>query len=319
MRNGITRLSFITALAFCALFTITAEGSQLFDSQDLVRLNGGSFTIGEGAQTYTARRTVKDFQLSRYETTYFQWYQVRIWAELQGYYFANPGQAGANGKRGAAPTSETMNLPVTTITWYDAIVWCNAASEYEGRTPCYTYDGEVLRDSEDTASCDLAICNWNADGYRLPSEAEWEYAARKNLKTGAFQSAAYVSGEDGKTGYAADAVAWTADNSEAVHIVGTAGTPRGSIQEKGAGNANGAGLYDMSGNVLEYCWDWMASYNDVSAAGFVTGPEYGSARVSRGGSWSPFTLFAGAGDRYAYDPNEAYNYMGFRIARTTTR
>ena len=70
----------------------------------------------------------------------------------------------------------------------------------------------------------------------------------------------------------------------------------------------------MSGNVLEYCWDWFADYTDQKKGTRATGPEYGSQRVSRGGSWSAYTGFICAGDRYSYDPNEVYNYMGFRVA-----
>ena len=81
------------------------------------------------------------------------------------------------------------------------------------------------------------------------------------------------------------------------------------------GNANGAGIYDMSGNVLEFCWDWFEDYTTDN----IYGAELGFERVSRGGSWSEYTMFLYAGDRYSYDPNECYNYMGFRICCSVDR
>ena len=86
-----------------------------------------------------------------------------------------------------------------------------------------------------------------------------------------------------------------------------------------SGEANEAGIYDMTGNVLEFCWDWYSPHSDSSTYSpdvTIGGPEYGEIRICRGGSWSLYTPFLSAGDRYAFDPSEAYNYLGFRLCRT---
>ncbi|MCR4736183.1 MAG: formylglycine-generating enzyme family protein [Treponema sp.] len=269
-----------------------------------------SYVIGKDVQAYPSVRTLKPFSINKYETSYELWYNVRVMAERElKYVFNNPGQAGTTGKRAAEPAEEDFAQPVTMINWYDAIVWCNALSELRGRTPCYTYNGEVIRSSHETAACDLCECNWDCNGYRLPSEAEWEYAARRT-KSG-FQPGNLVSGQSIDSKEDALFYAWTAENSDTTHIVGTAGVPfENEIAiQPGSGNANGAGLFDMSGNVMEFCWDWFAEYKDEDPYGAFFGYE----RVCRGGSFSEYTLFLFSGDRYSYDPNECYNYFGFRI------
>lgn len=280
------------------------------------------YTIGENAQTYTAKRYVEPFQLNRYETTYRLWYQVRLWAEDHGYYFEHKGKEGSAGAVSKAPSPLKENEPVTNISWYDAIVWCNALSEKEGLTPCYTYNGHVLRDSSDTIACDLATCAWKSAGYRLPTEAEWEYAARKTpygMQRGDLASGQTERRDKKDILIPEESVSWIYQNAQSTHIVGTAGRDaplENTVPQAGSGKANGAGLFDMSGNVLELCWDWFADYEDVPFGSRATGPRFAEARVLRGGSFSEETPFYYAGDRYAYDPNEAYTFIGFRLCRT---
>lgn len=297
-------------------FSLFAEGS--FKHISMVSFkNSSTYTIGEDVQTYTAERTVEPFSINKYETTYSLWYKTRIKAEKLGYVFGNKGMPGSEGKVGSVPNDFNGTLPVTMINWYDAIVWCNALSEIQGLKPCYTYNGEILRDSTD-ARCDLAVCNWQNDGYRLPSEAEWEFASRRT-KYG-LQSGNLVSGqvdEKGKSFPESDftSYCWDAFNSSEAKPVGIAGTVfiPDTIPENGSGNPNGAGLFDMCGNVLEFCWDWIADYNLTISS---YGPDIGEQRVCRGGSFSEYTPFLYCGDRYSYDPNESYNFIGFRFCRT---
>lgn len=308
-----SKKEFICSVLFLIAGSVFAQSS--FNHISLVTFkNNLSYVQGEKTQSITCNRTLNPFSINKFETTYALWYQIRVQAEKQGYYFENPGQGGTFGKRGAAPTEENRCQPVTMISWHDAIVWCNALSEIKGRTPCYTYKGNVLRDSGDTAACDLAECNFECNGFRLPSEAEWEFAARRTkngIAQGDLPSGVTIDSEEETLLFA-----WTWENAGATRIVGTAGIPfdPNSISEPATGNANGAGLFDMSGNVLEFCWDWFDDYKQ----NLPYGPKIGKSRSCRGGSCSEYTMFLYAGDRYNYDPNECYNYFGFRICCSAT-
>jgi len=142
-----------------------------------------------------------------------------------------------------------------------------------------------------------AICAWKANGYRLPTEAEWEYAAR-----GATDTVDYLySGSDD-----IDAVAWYEGNN--IPFYGP----------KAAGNkeANALGLYDMSGNIFEWCWDWLSnSYYSESTASNPKGPESGFNRVTRGGNWNFKAAWCRVANRAADKPHSSDYNIGFRLCR----
>lgn len=177
------------------------------------------------------------------------------------------------------------NYPVNTVTWFDALEYCNELSRQEKLTPCYTKDG------------DSWIWNRGANGYRLPTEAEWEYAARGGQKG---PGTTYSGGNN------IDEVGWCKTNSD------------GRLHEVAKKKPNQFGLYDMSGNVCEWCWDWWGSKTYSSAAqNNPTGISYkGTKRIYRGGDCTDPAEKCNVGYRNCYTPTKSADTIGFRVVKS---
>lgn len=232
---------------------------------------------------------VSGFLMSKYEITYSLWQTVRNWALTNNYNINNEGTQGLNKTKGTNP-----NHPVTSITWFDAIAWCNALSEMLGKEPVYYKDiehKEVYKDSKEVLNYKNDFVKWEANGFRLPTEAEYEYAARnKGHRKGTSQ----YSGSNN-----INEVAWYLDNS-----FGT--------NEVGKKKPNELGLYDLSGNVWEWCWDRYGEYSKELQSD-PHGPDDKSLRVLKGGSASADAFYCEISERGNYNPSDKNAYIGFRI------
>jgi formylglycine-generating enzyme required for sulfatase activity len=254
----------------------------------LVSVPGGTYSQSNGANSFS--HTISNFKMGKYQVTYNLWHTVYQWAVANGYAFADVG-AGSG------------YMPVTTVSWRDVIVWCNAYSQEAGLTPCYTYTGAVIKDSTNATSCDNAVCTWTNNGYRLPSDGEYQYAASYIDGTN-WTPYNYASGAIGDyTNATADGlVAWYNANCSSTQVVSSK-------------IANALGIYDMSGNVWEWCWDWYSDYYPGTSTDY-RGPASGSNRIMRGGSYSSYDYNLRVGYHINDSPYNATNYCGFRFVRT---
>ncbi len=258
---------------------------------ELVRIPAGPFRMGDNLdQTNYALPVhtviLDEFSIDRYETTYALWKEICDWAVVHGYEFDNAGQNGSTG--------HGNNLPVVMVSWYDAVKWLNARSEKEGRTPVYCIDdahASVYR----TGRVDLANAqvNWAAGGYRLPTEAEWEKAAR-----GGVEGKRYPWGDELGAGRANDSMGCT--------------VPVGIYP------ANGYGLFDMAGNVFEWVWDLGSEQQGYHWAGEGAqnprGPDASDkgTRIRRGGGFSYGSRYLKCAERMFRKPTYTAPYFGFR-------
>lgn len=266
----------------------------------------GYFQMGDnfGVQNDALVRTVyvSDFYLDRFEVTKELWDSVHAYAIPHGYDFT--GQS----------TGAGANHPVQNLSWHDAVKWCNARSQREGRTPAYytdTAQTKVYQRGE--VDLTAAMVKWTGNGYRLPTEAQWEKAARGGLVGQHFpwssSSSSYATDLSGSKANYND----SGDPFEPNLGTTPVGYYNGKQIPAGSDMANGYGLYDMAGNVWEWCWDWYRAY----PAGSQTDPRGdwpGSSRVFRGGGWAHGAGILRCAYRDGYGSAFRGSFLGFRCA-----
>ena len=238
---------------------------------------------------------VSAFYMGKYEVTKAEWDEVRTWGASNGYTDLAIGEGKAS------------NHPVHTISWFDIVKWCNARSQKEGLTPCYTVSGVVMK-----TGTTAPTVNWTANGYRLPTEAEWEKAAR-----GGVSGKRFPWGTDTISHSQANYYASTSYSYDASGSVNNYHPNDGNTSPVGSFAANGYGLHDMAGNVTEWCWDWYGASVYVNNATNPRGAASGALRVTRGGSWTSFAIDCRAVYRDDFGPSRANDGHGLRVARSS--
>jgi formylglycine-generating enzyme required for sulfatase activity len=281
-----------------APYAITAGMLHDKTTPTMVLVPAGTFTMGNsiGDSDITdagpVSVTLSAFYMDANLVSLNQWKSVYFWATNTGYGFAHTGS-------GAGGTG-----PVQTIDWYDAAKWCNARSQMEGRTPVYYTDGGFL--AAYTNGEVTVYANWAAKGYRLPTEAEWEIASRGGLSGKRFPWGNQIS--QSLANYYGYPALYSYDLGPTGHSSGVAGTTPAATYP-----ANAYNLYDMAGNVYQWCWDWYPSPFAPYAGGTNPhGPASGTQRIVRSGFYDNQANNTRCAARTSVIPTTANSAFGFR-------
>jgi formylglycine-generating enzyme required for sulfatase activity len=267
----------------------------------------GTFTMGNSVATDTDITdapahtvNVSAFYMAQNMVTKAEWDTVRTWAASNGYTDLATGEGKAS------------NHAVQAVSWWNMVKYCNARSQQEGLTPVYTVSGAVMK-----TGTMIPTVNWAANGYRLPTEAEWEKASRGGLSGKRFPWGDTISHSQANY-YASSSYSYdlsgAVNNYHPTYNTGGGGAPYTS--PVGSFAANRYGLYDMAGNVWQWCWDWYGAY-DVGISSDPRGANSGSFRVNRGGYWSGGPDYCRAAFRDRNSPASTNSSVGLRLTRSS--
>jgi formylglycine-generating enzyme required for sulfatase activity len=242
--------------------------------------------------------TVSGFYMDTNLVGYSQWQTVYSFGTSHGYGFVHAG------------AGKATNQPVQTVDWYDAVKWCNARSQQAGLTPAYYADAGFTQAYTNGETTNVFV-NWTVNGYRLPTEAEWEKAARGGLSGQRFPWGDTIS--ETNANYFGDTATNYDLGPSGYNSIGSAGGISPATSPVGSFAPNGYGLCDMAGNVFEWCWDWHGT--PYAGGSDPHGPGTGTYRVLRGGDWLNNAYFARCAFRNFDSPTDAVNGYGFRCVK----
>jgi formylglycine-generating enzyme len=270
-------------------------------------ISAGSFTMGDssGDGIPDAQPTniyASSFYMDINLVSYAQWETIFNYATNTGYVFDDAGNAKNN----------ATNQPIQSVNWYDAIKWCNARSQNAGLKPVY-YTDAALTKIYTNGDTDAVYPNWNANGYQLPTEAQWEKAARGGLSGHRFPWGDTIS--ESQANYEGDTELFPYDLGPDGYNTNFDTGAQPYTSPVGTFSANGYGLNDMAGNLEQWCWDWYGTPYGQPTTNNPTGASSGTYRVARGGQWGFYAFIARTAYRYPSTPSLVENYDGFRCVK----
>ena len=328
---------------FCACVFVSVARVSLADSIEMVFINSGTVLVGDDSNLPDEKPahfvSTSEYFIDVYEVHIWHWEKVATWAEANGYQFSENVKNGVlkGGPEWYKERSSSL-FPMNTLNWYDAVKWCNARSELEGRIPVYYEDANktvVYR----TGEIDLTSgsVNWEGSGYRLPTEVEWVRAARGDASTSSQDYSwgnSFLNGamaNYSKSGDPFDDASTPVGYFDGRQDINASENSRGGESTSPSNIVSSFGLYDITGNVSEWCWDWYDSgwySNSDSTMRNTKGPDVGilsdlrPRRIAKGGNFKSYSLADRQGGnslriayREAWLPELPSRMRGFRCVR----